>query len=478
MKNTFQLPDHRVEQKRTKGQTNYEKFVLNPQNIYLGTNKKYLLRTFGCQANVRDSESLSGILEMMGFTATDSYDDADFILFNTCAVRKNAEDKVFGEIGHLKHLKKAKPNVLIGLCGCMAQEEEIVKFVLHSYPQVDIIFGTHNIHRLPHLLAKCIEEKSRQVEVYSCEGDVVEDIPVARSMEAKGFVNIMYGCDKFCTYCIVPYTRGKQRSRKMEDILQEVNELKASGRKEVVLLGQNVNAYGKDLGMEDGFTKLLIEVAKTGIERIRFYTSHPRDYSATTIDAMVEYPNIMPYLHLPVQSGSNAILKKMARGYTIEQYKALFDQMKQKIDRICFTTDIIVGFPSETKEDFQATLDLVEYCQFDSAFTFIYSKRAGTPAEIMKDDISEEEKKERLAILNEKIEENALKNNLKYENTIVKVLCEGMSKRNQQVYSGYTEENKLVNFTSPYDVVNQIVSIKITKAHAFSLDGELVEQSQ
>ena len=294
---------------------------MNDQLEELGKNKKYYIRTYGCQANVRDGESIAGMMEVMGFTNTEDTAEADVLIFNTCAVRRAAEEHVLGEIGMLKGLKNENPDRIFCVCGCMAQEESVVQEILKSYPQVDLIFGTHNIYRLPDLLKEVMTTKKRKVEVLSEEGRIIENLPVKRTQNVKGYVDIMYGCNKFCTYCIVPYTRGKERSRRMSDIIREVKQLIQNGGKEVILLGQNVNAYGKDLGMDDGFTDLLIAVAETGIERIRFYSSSPRDYSESTIQAMLDHPNIMPALHLPVQSGSNEVLRRMARGYTVEQYK-------------------------------------------------------------------------------------------------------------------------------------------------------------
>lgn len=465
------LPDQKSAAKRSR-ETTYEQFDGSLLSANIGSGLKYYIRTYGCQANVRDSETIAGMLELMGFVATEELEDADVILFNTCAVRRTAELHVLGEIGSLKVFKMKHPEKILGICGCMAQEEVIVNELLKRYPQVDLIFGTHNLQRLPQLLAERIRTGRRMVEVISEEGTVVENMPVKRSAAAKGYVNIMYGCNKFCTYCIVPYTRGKERSRQIVDIIREIEALKKSGRKEAILLGQNVNAYGKDLGMEDGFTKLLEECAETGIERIRFYTSHPRDYSSTTIDAMKKYPNIMRSLHLPVQSGSDEVLRRMARGYTADSYRRLFDEMKEKIPEITFTTDLIVGFPGETDEQFQETLDLVDYCRFDSAFSFIYSPRSGTPAAKMEDSIPAEVKKERLLILNERLAKYANENNAKYFGRTLKVLCEGPSRKNKDVYSGYSEENKLVNFTGPAGLENRIVDVEITGIHSFSLDGK------
>lgn len=474
MNKDYQLPSHKDEAKRSKNEVavEYGLFAMNDQLETLGKDKKYYIRTYGCQANVRDGESIAGMMEVMGFENTENTEDADVLIFNTCAVRRSAEEHVLGEIGMLKKLKMKDPNRIFCVCGCMAQEESVVQEILHSYPQVDLIFGTHNIYRLPDLLHEVMETKTRKVEVLSEEGRVIENLPVKRTQTIKGYVDIMYGCNKFCTYCIVPYTRGKERSRRMGDIMREVKQLIANGGKEVILLGQNVNAYGKDLGMEDGFTDLLIEIAKLGIDRIRFYSSSPRDYNESTIQAMLDYPNIMPALHLPVQSGSNSVLRRMARGYTIEEYKEVFDRLKAKIPNITFTTDLIVGFPQETEEEFNDTVKLVDYCQFDGAFSFAYSPRSGTPAAKMDGQIEDSVKKARLQKLNEHINYWAKENNKKYMGKVVKVLCEGRSKKNADVYSGYSEENKLVNFTGKEGLENTIVEVEITEVRSFSLNGK------
>lgn len=474
MKKDYKLPNQKEAAHRSKNEAEveYGLFMMNDVLESLGKDKKYYIRTYGCQANVRDGESISGMMEEMSFNRVEKPEEADVLIFNTCAVRRAAEEHVLGEIGMLKGLKNEDPNRIFCICGCMAQEEAVVQEILKSYPQVDLIFGTHNIYRLPDLLNEVMTTHQRKVEVYSEEGRIIENLPVKRSQSIKGFVDIMYGCNKFCTYCIVPYTRGKERSRRISDIIREVNLLKENGGKEVTLLGQNVNAYGKDLGMEDGFTDLLIEVAKTGIERIRFYSSSPRDYSETTIQAMLDYPNIMPALHLPVQSGSNSELRRMARGYTVEEYKEVFDRLKQRIPNITFTTDLIVGFPQETDEEFKDTLALVDYCKFDGAFSFAYSPREGTPAAKMDGQIAQDVKKARLNELNEHINHWAKENNQKYLGKKVKVLCEGRSKKNKDVYSGYSEENKLVNFTGEEGLEGSIVEVEITEVHSFSLNGK------
>lgn len=471
------LPDLKEAQKRSHHQTVIEKalFAIPPHIQMIGQGKKYYLRTYGCQANERDSETLAGILESMQFTPCSEPSEADVILLNTCAIRKNAEDKVLGELGSLKRLKSDKPDLIFAVCGCMAQEEEIVTLLLEKYRHVQLIFGTHNIHRLPELLYEVMSEGKRVVEVLSKEGEVIENLPVRRFGKHKAWVNIMYGCDKFCTYCIVPYTRGKERSRAMEDILDEVRILKEEGYKEVTLLGQNVNSYGKDAGIAGGFASLLEETAKIGIERIRFTTSHPWDFTDEMIDVIARYDNIMPFIHLPVQSGDSEILKIMGRRYTREQYLTLFHKIKERMPNCAISTDIIVGFPNESEEQFENTLSLVDECQFDNAFTFIYSPREGTPAARMADNVSLEVKQHRLARLNERWNQYAKLKNDAYLGKTVRVLVDGASKKNDQIMSGYTETNKLVNFVAKDAKAGDIVTVKITGCKTFSLDGEQCE---
>ncbi|MFV0479485.1 MAG: tRNA (N6-isopentenyl adenosine(37)-C2)-methylthiotransferase MiaB [Anaerorhabdus sp.] len=477
MKNEqFKLPSLRNAQVRTKEeiQVKYNSFKLTENVKNLGVGRTFFLRTYGCQANERDSETIVGILLQLGFSQVWKEEEADFILLNTCAVRKNAEDKVFGELGLLKRLKLNKPDLIFGVCGCMAQEEEVVERLLKTYDQVDLIFGTHNLHRLPELLYQAMMQKERTVEVFSQEGEIIENLPAQRFGQHRAWVNIMYGCDKFCTYCIVPYTRGKERSRMQEDILKEVRELKEMGYKEVTLLGQNVNAYGKDLSYQGGFARLLEEVAKIGVPRVRFTTSHPWDFTEEMIDVIANYDNVMPAIHLPVQSGSNEILKMMGRRYTKESYKHLYDQIIKKIPHCTFSTDIIVGFPNETDEQFNETLSLVEYCQYDFAFTFIYSPREGTPAAKMEDNIPMEKKSERLQMLNDKLAVITNLRNQAFVGRIVCVLVDGPSKKNSAVYSGYSNENKLVNFTGVDIKEGDLVKVLITEAKSWSLNGEKV----
>ena len=438
----------------------------------VGQGRSYFIRTYGCQGNEADSEVIAGILEFLGYHKAEIVDEADVILLNTCAVRENAEEKVFGEIGALKKLKTINPDVIFGVCGCMAQQEHIVEKILKSYPQVDLVFGTHNINRLPLLLKDALLNKERVVEVFSNKSEIYENLPVVRGNNLKAWVNIMYGCDKFCTYCIVPYTRGKERSRLKEDIINEVRELKNSGFKEVTLLGQNVNAYGTDLNKGYAFADLLREVSETGIERIRFVTSHPWNFTEEMVEVIAKCDNIMPYIHLPIQSGDNEILRRMGRRYTYEEYKRLYNLLREKVKNCSITTDIIVGFPGESEEQFANTLKAVKELQYDSAFTFIYSPRVGTPAAKMEDNVTEEDKKKRFNELVEAVGESAKKRNDWYVGKTLKVLVEGYSKKNKNILSGYSEENKLVNFKGSEDMIGKIVDVKIEKSKTWTLEGE------
>lgn len=433
--------------------------------------KKFFLKTYGCQMNVHDSEEIRKYLELLGYSETLELNEADIVVLNTCAIRENAHDKVFGYLGRCKHLKKEKPELIIAIGGCMSQEENVVKEIMERHPYVDIVFGTHNINELPKLILEANQKQN--IEVYSIEGDVYENIEYSRDSKIVAWVNIMYGCDKFCTYCIVPYTRGKQRSRTLDKIVEEVESLKNNGYKEVTLLGQNVNAYGKDLGDGTSFSMLLERVAETGIPRIRFVTSHPWDFTSEMIDVISKYDNIMPYIHLPLQSGSSRILRLMGRRYTKEEYLRLFNEIGEKIKNVSITTDIIVGFPNETEEDFLETLDVVEKCKFDGAFTFIYSPREGTPASKIVDSVSKEEKESRLARLNEVVNKYSLLNNKKLEGQKVPVLILGVSEKDKEKLYGYTDTMKLVNVIGDANLIGEIVDVKITEAKSFSLDGEV-----
>lgn len=437
--------------------------------------KTFYLKTYGCQMNEHDSENIEALLTRLGFSKVDDYENADLVLLNTCSIRENAHNKAFGMLGRLKHLKAQKKDLIVGLCGCMAQEASVVEEIINKYKWVNFVFGTHNMYQLPNIIDRAINENKQQIEVFSKEGDLVEGLPVIRTNNYKAYVNIIYGCNKFCTYCIVPYTRGRERSRAREDILKEVDELIKDGYKEITLLGQNVNAYGKDLYDDYTLGNLLEDIAKKDIPRVRFMTSHPWDFTDSMVEVIGKYDNIMPSVHLPVQSGSSKILKLMGRRYTRESYLELFKKIKDTVPGVAISADIIVGFPGETEEDFLETLSLAEECKYDNAFTFIFSKREGTPACLLKDEVSEEEKEERLQRLNKVVNKYFLENNKKLLDRVVPVLVEGNSEK-KDMYYGYTDTNKLINFTAKREVeVGEIVNVKVTEAKTWSLDGELVE---
>lgn len=474
-KTDYKLPELNKARKRLHNETEIIHYELDEKFLTMGDGLTYIIQTHGCQANLADTEKLSGLLETAGFKKTNAEEEADVIIINTCAIRENAEKKVFGEIGRLKHLKMKNPDVIIAIGGCMPQEEVVVERLLKTYRQVDIIFGTHNLHQFLSFLYQAKVEKKRVVDVRSFEGDIIEDVPTARDHRFKAWVNIMFGCDEFCTYCIVPYTRGKERSRRPENIVDEVKELIAKGYQEVTLLGQNVNSYGLDF--EDityHFSDLLKELSALDIPRIRFTTSHPKDFNSETIDILATGKNLMPYIHLPVQSGSNKILKAMNRKYTKESYLAVVKEIKEKIPGVSLTTDIIVGFPGETEEDFLDTLDLVRQVGYEGAYTFVFSPRKGTPAATYEDTTLMEEKKQRLYRLNDLINEGFAAGNARFVGETVPVLVEGKSKTNEDFYSGYTPHNKLVHFEATEDNVGKIINVKITEAKTWSLHGEIV----
>ena len=466
-------PDLKNARIRTDKEVEYKENPIVSGTKFLG--KKYFLRTYGCQMNEHDGEQMASILEHLGMSACDDLEKSDVIVLNTCAIRENAHDKVFGYLGRIKHLKKTRPDVIVAIGGCMSQEEGVVENLKKHHPYVNIVFGTHNIHELGSMLLDAASEK-QDIEVYSIEGDVYEHIPYKRASEITAWVNIIYGCDKFCTYCIVPYTRGKERSRHLDEIVMEVEALKNRGYMEVTLLGQNVNAYGHDLKEKVEFSELLEAVAKTGIPRIRFVTSHPWNFTDKMIEVIAKYDNIMPYIHLPLQSGSDRILKLMGRKYTKNEYLDLFHKMKSQIPNVSITTDIIVGFPGETESDFESTLEVVEECKFDGAFTFIFSPREGTPAAKMKDDTPLEEKEERLQRLNNRINAFSKESNLRLLNQTVPVLVLGESEKDPTKVYGYTDTMKLVNVKAPKNTIGKIIDVKITDAKSFSLDGEINEK--
>ncbi len=464
------LPNYDEAKNRSKVDINYLDVDNNIDDIYKG--KKYFLRTYGCQMNVHDSEQIAFYLEKLGCIKTETLEESDIIVLNTCAVRENAHEKVVGFLGRCHHLKKEKKDLIICVMGCLAGQTDVVEDFQKNHKYIDIIIGPNNIYDLPRLL---IEKSGKQnIEVHSNSDVVPENIIYNRDSNISAWVNIMYGCDKFCTYCIVPFTRGRERSRKIECILNECEKLVKDGYQEITLLGQNVNAYGKDLNLGYDFADLLESVAKLGIPRLRFVTSHPWNFTSKMIDVIAKYDNIMPYIHLPLQSGSDAILKKMNRRYTAEEYKKLFDEMKAKIPNVSITTDIIVGFPGETEEDFQKTLEMVNYCKYDNAYTFIYSERKGTAASLMKDNVPLKEKEERLYRLNEIVNNYSKESNLKLLNREVPVLIIGVSDKDESKVYGYTDTFKLVNVDGPKDLIGKIVNVKITDAKSFSLDGEVI----
>ncbi|ANY69598.1 tRNA (N6-isopentenyl adenosine(37)-C2)-methylthiotransferase MiaB [Paenibacillus sp. BIHB 4019] len=466
-------PNHMEEKKRGKEdiEVHYD-FSIPEEFRTLGKGKFYLIQTYGCQMNEHDTEVMKGMFEEMGYTATEDRTEADVVLLNTCAIRENAEDKVFGELGHLKVLKQQKPGLLLGVCGCMSQEESVVGRILQKHSFVDMIFGTHNIHRLPFLLQNAYFSKEMVVEVWSKEGDIIENMPKKRE-GMRAWVNIMYGCDKFCTYCIVPYTRGKERSRRPEDVIAEVRELARQGFKEVTLLGQNVNAYGKDF--EDiayRFGDLMNDMSKIDIPRVRFTTSHPRDFDDHLIEVLAQRGNLVEHIHLPVQSGSTEVLKRMSRKYSREMYLELVGKIKAAIPDAMLTSDIIVGFPGETDEQFEDTLSLVREVGFDSAYTFIYSPREGTPAAGMEDNVPLDVKKRRLQRLNDLLKQMSLESHERMIGTTIEVLIEGESKNNANVLAGRTRTNKLVHLEGPQEWIGQLIQAKVTEAKTWYIKAE------
>ena len=465
------IPNLAVAADRKKVLVREEKLEMDIKPIYKG--KKYFLRTYGCQMNVHDSEEIKYYLESLGYEAVDELELADIVVLNTCAIRENAKDKVFGYLGRCKHLKKEKPDLIIAVAGCLMQKPNEIEEIHNRHKYIDIIIGTHNLNELPSLIEEANNKKIQNIEVYSNSDVVFENVKYNRDSKVSAWINIIYGCDKFCTYCIVPFTRGRERSRKMEEVLEEVRDLKEQGYIEVTLLGQNVNAYGKDLNLGYDFATLLEEVAKIGIPRIRFVTSHPWNFTDKMVDVIAKYDNVMPYVHLPIQSGSDDILRKMNRKYTIDEYKKLFDQIKSKVKNVAITTDIIVGFPNETDEDFEKTLDIVNYCKFDGAYTFIFSPREGTAAARMEDKVSMEVKEKRLQELNNLVNKYSLESNQKLVGKVVDVLVNGISEKDSSKVYGYTETMKLGNIVGGNDLIGKIVPVKITDAKSFSLDGEI-----
>ena len=461
---------------------NHQKdFILKIKQININNSSRTghkplaLTETYGCQQNENDTERIRGILEECGFDFTDDPDKADIIIYNTCAVRENAEQKVFGRLGILKHIKEHRKDLIIGLCGCMIQQEHITEQIKEKHSHVDLIFGTHTLHRLPELLWNVISQNKKVVDIENSEGYIAEGIPVRRENCDKAWISIMYGCNNFCTYCIVPYVRGRERSRNPENIINEIKELVAKGVTEVTLLGQNVNSYGKDLEENIDFSDLLRMVNDIdGVKRIRFVTSHPKDFSQKLIDTMAECNKVCKQLHLPFQAGNDRVLKEMNRGYTKAEYLDKIARLKAKIPDIALSTDVIVGFPTETTEDFKDTLDVLKQVEFDNIFSFIYSRREGTPAAKLDFVLSEDEIHKNFNELLSVQNEISLKKNLAFEGKIVEVLVDGESKNDADILSGRMDNTKIVNFPGSPELRGKYVKVKITKAHTWSLNGELI----
>ena len=438
--------------------------------------KKYNIITFGCQMNEHDSETISGMLREKGCVEVPDKEESDITIINTCSIRENADKRFFGTLGQLKKLKKKNPDYIACVCGCMMQQQHIIDTVKEKYPWVDIIFGTHNIHRFPELLENVYNEKQKVMEILEDREEIVEGLPAHRLYRHKAFVNIRYECNNFCTYCIVPYTRGREKSRKPDDIIDEVKRLVTDDVKEVTLLGQNVNSYkGENTdGSICDFADLIYRLNDVdGLERIRFMTSHPKDLSDKLIQAFVDCRKLCNYIHLPVQSGSSSVLKKMNRKYTREQYLELVMKLRAAVPDITISTDIIVGFPGETEEEFEETLSLVKEVRYDSAFTFLYSVRKGTPAAEYEDQIPEDVKHERFNRLVDLINEGSAAKNALYEGRTEKVLVEGMSKKNDDTLTGRTEGFKLVDFEGDKAMIGQIVDVEILHGRTFSLTGRI-----
>ncbi|MFW5976657.1 MAG: tRNA (N6-isopentenyl adenosine(37)-C2)-methylthiotransferase MiaB [Bacillota bacterium] len=438
-------------------------------------NKKYYIITYGCQMNEHDSEKIAGMLEEIGYSKTDSLKNADLIFINTCTIRENAEDKVFGKVGSLKKYKRKNPDLIIGIGGCMMQTETAAERIYKKHPQVDLIIGTHNIHKLPELIQNIENKDNRIYEVWEEAQGLIPDIPSRREGDYKAWVSIIRGCNNFCSYCIVPYVRGRERSRAPETIIKEIKSLIDKGVKEITLLGQNVNSYGKDLDSNIDFSELLKKIdIISGIKRIRYMTSHPRDFDQKLIDTIKNSKHICEHFHLPVQSGSTRILKKMNRGYTREEYITLIENIRKAIPQASITTDIIVGFPEETEKDFQETLSLVKKIRFDMAYTFIYSPRQGTPAARLEDQIQDEIKNDRLQRLMNKQNKISHEKNKKLKGKVLKVLIEGESKNDPDTYSGRSRTNKLVIIPKDESLKGEIIPVKIDKVRSWTLYGQVL----
>ncbi|MCI5986369.1 MAG: tRNA (N6-isopentenyl adenosine(37)-C2)-methylthiotransferase MiaB [Faecalimonas umbilicata] len=449
--------------------------LVKEQSEKLGRPLTACTTTFGCQMNARDSEKLLGVLEQIGYQEETNEEDADFVIYNTCTVRENANMRVYGRLGQLNRVKKQKPHMLIGLCGCMMQEPEVVEKIKKSYRFVDLIFGTHNIYKFAELIVTRLESQRMVIDIWKDTDKIVEDLPSERKFSFKSGVNIMFGCNNFCSYCIVPYVRGRERSRNPEDIIREIQGLVADGVVEVMLLGQNVNSYGKTLEHPMTFAQLLTEIEKIeGLERIRFMTSHPKDLSDELIEVMKHSKKICKHLHLPVQSGSTEILKKMNRRYTKEQYLELVRKIKEAVPDISLTTDIIVGFPGETEEDFLETMDVVKKVRYDSAFTFIYSKRTGTPAAAMENQVPEDVVKDRFDRLLKEVQSISAEVCSMHEGTTQSVLVEAVNDHDPALVTGRLSNNILVHFPGEKELIGKIVSVRLDACKGFYYIGTRV----
>ena len=449
-----------------------KEYMEKVKDININRNLKYYILTMGCSLNENDSEKICGMLETMCYTKTENQEDADIIIFNTCCIRENAEDKLFGKLGEVKKVHE-KNGAIIAIGGCMMQEKHILEKLNKSYPYVDIVFGTHTLHKLPEDIYKILENNKRVEDVLDIDGNIYEGLPIKRTDNIKAQVTIMYGCNNFCSYCIVPYVRGRERSRKKEDILNEIKNLAQNGYKEIMLLGQNVNSYNGGDGYN--FANLLTDINKIdGIEIIRFISPHPQDFTDDVIEAIANSSKVSKCIHLPLQSGSTNVLKAMNRKYTKEQYLKLVEQMKNQIPNIALTTDIIVGFPGETEEDFEDTLDVVRKVGFEQVFMFIYSRRKGTVADKMKNQIQENVKHERFDKLKELVEKQIEENNNKYVGTIQKILIDGTSKTNEETLSGRTDSNKIVIIEADKSYINKTVNVKIVENCVWYLKGEIL----
>ena len=436
--------------------------------------RTFHITTFGCQMNEHDSEIIDGLLTERGFSSVKERKDASIVIINTCSVRDNADKRFFGTLGQLKKRKESDPSFIVCVCGCMMQQQRVVDIIKAKYPWVDVIFGTNSIHHIPELIEKVSMEKEKLVDIIENTEEIVEGLPAKRLFNHKALVNIMFGCNNFCTYCIVPYTRGREKSRRPEAILAEVRELVEDGVKEIMLLGQNVNSYDGDGTSFAELLKMINEI--DGLERIRFMTSNPKDLSDELIEAFTICDKLCHNLHLPIQSGSNRVLKRMNRKYTREDYLKLIEKLRIRVPDITLSTDIIVGFPGETDEDFEETLSLVKEVEYDSAFTFIYSIRKGTPAEKFDNQVEESEKHRRFDLLVSTVNEISEKKNKIYQDRIEKILVDGVSKNNKLMLTGRTDGFKLVNFAGKKNMIGSLVDVRITDAKTFSLLGEVIEK--